>query len=121
MRGHEDVIKRRTETRLKPPAVFINDYSCKHVGYCKISGSAMPTVSIDGDFIPSLDLRFVVGCVVSANGSTEERAKALFNRLIQFKPMMCAVGTLESDPKKRPKDMTGWIGLYTEEQGIIRG
>lgn len=116
MRGHEEIAKVRLSTRRKPAAVFINDYP-SGAGYLKDWKDPLPQICIHCDMIETLDLRVIVGCIVSANGATEERAKALFNRCMQFKPYWLTVigpggiGTLDSPG--------GWIGVYREEEGII--
>ena len=73
MRGHEKLIEIRKAGR-KPKIVFINDYPCRTDWFT--TGDHV-TICVAGDDINSLDLRFVVGCMVSATGDTETRAKQL--------------------------------------------
>lgn len=76
MRGHEAIIRMRTEFGVKPVFVFINDYPCDTDWF---GDSKFARVCIHGDDVAQLDLRFLMGLSVSITASTENRAKALFD------------------------------------------
>lgn len=78
MQGHEPIIAMRRKGRA-PGVVFINDFPCKTSRDWHICGDHA-TVSVHEEVIQLLDLRFLVGLRVSINGSTEVRAKALFEK-----------------------------------------
>ena len=76
MRGQEQIIAMRRSGK-RPGIVFLNDYVCK-TDWAEFAEYA--TVQITpSEPIGSLDLRFLVGLTVSITGSTEERAKSLFD------------------------------------------
>ena len=86
MLGHAPIIKMRLNGK-RPSIVFINDFPTPeakdwHTPGAKYSQVWAPdhaTMQVDaGDRIEALDLRFLTGLTVSATGSTEARAKALF-------------------------------------------
>lgn len=77
MRGHEAIIRMRTELGKKPVFVFINDYPCDTDWFG--GDSKFARVCIHGDELSSLDLRFLMGLSVSISASTESRAKTLFD------------------------------------------
>lgn len=118
MEGHKEIVKRRMQTRLKPPAIFINDYPCTE-GYDDAWKCTMPQLCIHGDNIQALDLRCVAGCQVHGDASTEARAKELFVRVQHFQPWSCLV--LGPRDKTDPSGLGGWIGLYIKDQGVIYG
>lgn len=76
MRGHEHIIARRLDG-YAPSIVFVNDYPCKTDWF---EHQEHATVCTAFDSLTSLDLRFLVGLRVCINATTEERAKALFER-----------------------------------------
>lgn len=118
MRGHQEIVDRRMNEKRKPVAIFIHD--CELVDSAFEGNHGMPSVSLSkDDVIQSLDLRFAKGCQVHAIFLDEIRARAMFDRLIQFKPSMCSVCVVHArayDPKGEL-----WMGIYTEEQGIKNG
>lgn len=86
MLGHAPIVKMRLAGRC-PKIVFVNDFPTPESKDWHNPGSAYhevwepdhATVQIDsGDRIEMLDLRFLKGLTVSATGSTEARAKAIF-------------------------------------------
>lgn len=86
MLGHLPILKMRSKGK-RPSIVFVNDYPTPEAKDWHKPGAAYhevwepdhATVQIDADDrIEALDLRFLKGLTVSATGSTEERAKALF-------------------------------------------
>lgn len=117
MRGHQEVIDQRLREKRKPTAIFFHDCDLEDGAF--VCEHNMPSVSIAGDAVEFLDLRFVRGCQVHAILHEERRARALFSRLIQFKPHTCIVCVTH----ERSLDPAGalWMGIYTEEQGIQNG
>lgn len=112
MKGHEYIWELRKVHRKKPMCIFINDYPCRDWATDPDEQGAMPNVVIHGDVIETLDFRFVVGCMVSANSPSERRAKALYNRLKTFKPSVLVVAhhmAKKSFPGFEP-DL--WIGTW---------
>ncbi len=77
MRGDTDIIRARLD-RMAPSFVFVNDYPCKTDWF---ETREHATVCTHGDALSSMDFRFLVGLRVSVSATTEERAKALFERI----------------------------------------
>lgn len=80
MKGHEVVIKMRMVDKIKPPAVFLNDYEGT-TGFLDAE-SKEPHVCVAMDDIGGLDLRFLVGIDVRVTGSSEKRTRELFDACI---------------------------------------
>ena len=75
MRGQDKIIEMR-KNHLVPEIVFLNDFECNTDWFEKNDHA---TVSLSNKDVPQmLDLRFLVGLTVSISGSTEKRAKDLF-------------------------------------------
>lgn len=108
MKGHEEIIKLRLLGK-KPEWVFINDFPCQ-TDWMLHNDHA--TVCVDGEPIKTLDLRFVVGLKVSIAGSTEERAKALFDLCLKNGARIIAGTHIKNN--LHPLDQDGW----TEVHGI---
>jgi len=85
MNGHEPIIAMRLSGK-KPEIVFIEDFD-GNPEWEKFG--EFPTVSVKGDDIKTLDLRFLVGLVVSASGSTEKRSKELLEACKRHKVRFC--------------------------------
>lgn len=112
MRGQDYILELRKVHKKKPTCIFINDFQCNEWATHPDEQGSMPNVVTHGDVIEALDLRFVVGCMVSATSPSERRAKALFNRLKVFKPSMLVVAhhkTKKTWPGFEP-DL--WIGTW---------
>ncbi len=75
MRGHEKLIEMRKAGK-RPAIVFLNDFPCRTDWF--ETGDKHVTVSVDGDNLDRVDLRFLVGLTVSASSFDESRAKAMF-------------------------------------------
>lgn len=73
MKGHEAIIAMRKSGKT-PKYVFLNDYPCE-TNWFETGDHA--TVCVHGDAISSLDLRFLIGLVVSISSTDENRAKRL--------------------------------------------
>lgn len=78
MKGHETLLQLRAAGRT-PGIVFINDYPCKTDWF---TWGDHATVSVAGDNLEDIDLRFVVGIKASISGATIKRAKALMQMAI---------------------------------------
>jgi hypothetical protein len=118
MIGHHPIIKMRSKGR-RPSIVFINDFPTPEAmdwhnpgaAYKQVWEPDHATVQIDEtDRIESLDFRFLNGMTVSATGSTEVRAKALFAACIASGAKTVAavhaigLGTLRVE--------SGWTEIY---------
>lgn len=116
MKYDDQIYKYRLKHKRDPLAIFIDDY--EYLDHRAVEDfndpSYMPYVSIAGDFIQGLDLRFVYGLDVQGSSNCEKRAKALFKRLQVFKPKSCAVTVID-----KKKSGQAWLGIYTMEQGVI--
>jgi len=75
MKGHDAIIQMRIN-RQRPEWVFVNDYPCS-TDWAKHNDQA--TISVHGDNIRTLDLRFLLGLKVSVSSASEERARELFD------------------------------------------
>ena len=85
MRGHEGIIRLRL-AKLRPEAVFINDYPCDT--NWEDFGDA-PTVCIHGDDPEALDWRYLVGLTVFIHGSSEQRVRWFKRGLDSGRPQDC--------------------------------
>jgi len=73
MRGH-DAIERMRSAGLKPACIFIEDvYTSRRFIEC----GTVATVCTYTDKLEDIDLRFVVGCMVSIRSITLKRSRAL--------------------------------------------
>lgn len=77
MRGHEQIIAVR-KAGLKPAGlVHLDDYPVNPLFLDWLKNESMPTVTVYGDELATLDLRFLVGLMVSITGDDLARVKAL--------------------------------------------
>ncbi len=106
MRGHEPILAMRQKGR-KPSIVFVNDYPCDTDW---TANGDHATVSVVGDRLASLDLRFLVGLRVSISGTDERRVKGLFEAAKQAGSAV--VGASVTDPAKRPWQQDGWCEVW---------
>jgi hypothetical protein len=109
MRGHGKIIEARMAGQ-KPPFVFINDYPCK-TDWFECHDHA--TVSTHGDAIHNLDFRFLINLKVSISASTEERAKALFERIKDAGAAVVAACHVQ--PHLHPEEQSGWAFVWRKE------
>ena len=117
MYGHLPIIKMRQQGT-KPKAIFVNDFHCKTAidwsdpgrKYGEQWNPDNPTVSVAGDEIRKLDLRFLVGVTVHISSPSEQRAKELFSRAIEMGAH--TVGACHSIVDARPSDPLGWFEIY---------
>lgn len=112
MRGHENIIRLRMSGKI-PSIVFLNDYPCD-VDWFETGSHA--TVEIQPADAPELlDLRFVKGLTVSATGSTEKRAKAIFEACKQAgaKTVACCHAWVEKSPEwGTMRAKSGWSEIW---------
>ena len=73
MKGHEGIIRMRMH-RQKPDWIYIYDTPAETDWY-ETGGNA--TVSVHGDRLSQLDMRFVVGCNVHISGEDDGRVKRI--------------------------------------------
>lgn len=108
MRGHEHIIELRKAGR-KPKIVFLNDWPCK-TDWFETADHA--TVSLNGDPLSSLDLRFLVGLTVSISSQSESRAKALAAKAKWFGAHTVAACHVQP---RHWHQQTGWSEIYRKE------
>lgn len=110
MRGHENIISQRIAGHV-PNIVFINDYPCK-TDWFEFREQA--TVCTADDPLSSLDLRFLVGLRVSISATTEDRAKALFDRAKKAGAKVVAACHLQ--PGVHATNQGGWTEIFYREE-----
>lgn len=93
MKGHEALVKLRKLGKKPNTFVFLEDWPLtdktgldwaspgKQFG--QKWGMDTPTISIHGDDLNGLDLRFLVGLMVLCSSPSESRAKALLNACVK--------------------------------------
>lgn len=106
MRGHEKLIALRCAGK-RPAIVFLNDYLCQTDWF--ETGERHVTVSVAGDAIHRLDLRFLVGLTVSAGSYDEARAKALLQACQQAGAAVVGACHAMGDGPGRG---TGWCQVW---------
>lgn len=111
MKGHQPIIEMRLN-RKAPRIVFLNDYPCK-TDWFENPGDAA-TVCTHGDRIETLDLRFLVGLVVSISSPDENRAKALYSRCRGIG--VSAVGACHIQSDKKVWEQAGWTEIWTRSK-----
>lgn len=107
MKGQEKIIACRMAGAV-PPFVFVNDYPCKTdwFEFCEHA-----TVCTANDTLSSMDFRFLTGLRVSISATTEERAKALFDRIKAAGAV--AVAACHVQTEKPWFDQSGWCEVFT--------
>lgn len=111
MQGHIPIIQMRMK-RKAPRIVFVNDYPCQ-TDWFENEGDAA-TVSVHGDAIETLDLRFLVGLRVSISSPQENRAKALLERCRDIG--VAAVASCHIQTDKKPFEQNGWTGIWVRPE-----
>lgn len=121
MIGHEPLIKMRINNVI-PTIVFLGDFQDPAAKDWHNPGEKYNakwpkdhvTICISPDEpIESLDFRFLFGLRVSISATTEERAKALFRRVVDAKAQtVAAAHILFSGPFESVS--TGWSDIYHE-------
>lgn len=115
MKGHEPIIAMRHAGK-RPGFVFINDYPCD-TDWQQHGDNA--TVSVAGDVVQLLDLRFLVGLKVSISSESETRAMALFDQC-KAAGAEC-VGAAHIDPRRKPWDQHGWSSVWHKTAEVVHG
>ena len=79
MRGHENIIAMRMKGVKPAGLVYLCDYPVRpeFIEWQYASDCMSPNVSVYGDEIGALDMRFVVGLAVDVSGNDAKRVKAL--------------------------------------------
>lgn len=108
MRGHDKIIEARIAGST-PSIVFLNDYPCKTDWF---DFSDYSTICTAGDPVTSLDLRFLIGLTVSISATSEQRAKALFDRVKQAGAKVVAACHIQNTHHTA---QTGWFEIYRKE------
>lgn len=109
MRGQEHIIAARIGGK-KPPFVFINDYPCKTDWF---ENSDHATVCTHGDSLSSMDFRFLTGLKVSISANSEQRAKALFERIKDAGATTVAACHIQA--QQHALDQSGWSSVWSRE------
>lgn len=115
MLGHDVIIKMRSEQRIKPAAVWMNDFNCK-AGMVDWQ-STVPVVCVAGDHIKTLDLRFLIGLHVRIIGATEQRAMELFDA-VQGAGAAFVASCHIGDEGIYPDN---YLKVWSKEDGVIYG
>lgn len=108
MRGHHKVIELRQSGK-RPAVVFVNDYPTNPA---YLDGT---TVDISGDDLAGLDLRFLVGLVVSTGSHNEARAQAILEACKRAGAAMvaCCHIPLKRQEQKTTDYLEIWNGPHT--------
>lgn len=107
MRGHDLIIRNRM-AGIRPVVVFMNDWPCLPLAF--EDGN---TVSTDGEPVDLMDLRFVVGLVVSISSESETRAKQLFEACKAAGATMVAACHQHSG---LPVEQKGWAEVWKKPE-----
>lgn len=121
MRGHAPILRMRLAGQ-RPDIVFVCDFQTQSAEdwhnpgerYGEVWPPDHATVQIDPtDRIGSLDMRFLTGVRVSISGSTEERAKALFEAC--KKAGATTVAATHTYPVNPYRYESGWTEIWHKE------
>lgn len=115
MRGHEKLIAMRKAGK-RPAIVFLNDFPCLTDWF--ETGGKHVTVSVDGDQLNRIDLRFLVGLTVSATSYNEGRAKALMQVCQSAGAAVVGAGHCMGDG---PRSGSGWCEVWRKPAEASRG
>jgi hypothetical protein len=91
MQGHNDLIAMRINGHT-PASVSLVD---KKIKTDWAAYGELPVISVDGDHIVDLDLRYVVNMVVFIESWDRERATQLFNKCVQAGALIVCGGYFE--------------------------
>lgn len=109
MRGHSTILRARLAGKA-PPFVFVNDYPCKTDWF---EHSEHATVCTCNDALSGMDFRFLTGLRVSVSATSEDRAKALFERIKAAGA--ATVAAVHVQPDRGNFDQTGWCEVFKLE------
>lgn len=115
MRGHEKLIAMRKAGK-RPAIVFLNDFDCPTNWF--ETGDKHVTVSIAGEPLNRVDLRFLVGLTVSATSYDESRAKDLMQACQRAGAAVVGAGHCLGDGPQRG---TGWCEVWRKPEGAVHG
>lgn len=106
VKGHTGVIAMR-QRGLKPSAVFVCDFPTPTDW---AEWGEYPTITVDGESIPLLDLRFLVGLHVHVAGFDDKRNRELFEACKEAgAAFVIAAGMREVDPWRLE---TTWVDVW---------
>lgn len=77
MRGHDDLIRMRTQGAKPSGLVFVDDYAVKPEALNWLADGFEPRICTHGDALKSLDLRFLIGLKVAVTGDDKNRVRVL--------------------------------------------
>lgn len=77
MRGHDDLIRMRTQGAKPAGLVFLDDDAVKPEALNWLEDGFEPRICTHGDALNTLDLRFLIGLKVAVNGDELVRVRAL--------------------------------------------
>lgn len=124
MRGHEPIIAMRKKG-IRPSIIFIDDTPKLSVlsrewhnpgeRYGEVWEPDFPAVDVlDTETVERLDLRFVMGCVVSISSGTERRAKRLLAACQRAgAKVVAATHAIEANGRIE----SGWTEIWRAENG----
>lgn len=92
-----------------PESIFIEDHKSLNCNEWHLYGD-MPTICVHGDQLQDIDLRFVIGLIVSISSFSEQRAKALFAIAKHAKARVVTSCVLI--PNTPHWNQTGWSEIY---------
>ena len=115
MKGHLPLIAMR-KAGARPAIVFLNDFDCPTNWF--ETGDKHVTVSVAGEPLNRVDLRFLVGLTVSATSYDESRAKDLMQACQRAGAAVVGAGHCLGDGPQRG---TGWCEVWRKPAGAVHG
>lgn len=112
MRGHEHLIELR-RAKKSPRYVFVNDYPCQ-TDWFQTGDHA--TICTAGDSVELLDLRCLVGLIVSVSAISESRAKALLDACKRAGAAVVAACHVQAD--RHQFDQSGWTAIWRRNEEV---
>lgn len=108
MKGHQGIINMRMQG-FAPILISIDDYEFTSPLIDWETHNDSPTICVSKTHVESLDLRFLVGMMVSISSASEDRAKRLFNacKRAGAKTVASAHTFMDNGVTK-----TGWVEIY---------
>jgi len=108
MNGHEPLIAMRLAGKI-PQYVFLEDSEGNPQWHLY---GEFPTISVKGDALKTLDMRFLVGLAVLASSESEKRCKDLLEVCKRHKVRYAVVNQIRLDQKRW--EQTGFFETYGE-------
>lgn len=106
MKGHETIIQMRNAGKM-PGFVFVNDFPCS-TRWAEWNEYATVCTADDKDY--EFDMRFTQGLSVSISGTSQRRAKILFDACKKAGAKSVAVCVVQ--PDNHQLDQSGWTEIY---------